>query len=382
MSPLPPTDRPPGFSLLARPAARPRLGLFYAVLSYAGAIAAALSPFALIGGSAALFAHYGIDPDAMSGWSQLTLGGGLVAVGLAASVAAYRLFRSHFERALQRRKQPLADWIDLDGRFALLLRTFRDDRRRILHWSIRFQLPFDLTAPWERLELQIVRAFRPLMPVIAVGRPREPLPQLGARRFYVHDDDWREAVLFYALDRCAAVILVVGPGEGLRWEIAQALREAPPDGAFFLFPLMDPRAQSWLSRLGLGRSRLALQEQEQRYEEFVEQLRAAGIAGFPTRLDGKQVIVFGRDGRSVPLGEERPQGTLFKPLLATGMAALATMIVGSLLRSEATPFVFLAIVWFGVIRTMRRSRNGAFDEALQLGVGRLQTGRPSSGGEE
>jgi hypothetical protein len=349
-----------------------------AILAVAGAIAAALSPFALVGCAAALFAHYDIDPNAMSGWSQLALGASLIAVGLAVSVGAYALFRTLFERALQRRQQPLADWTDLDGRFALLLRTFRDDRRRILHWSIRFQLPFDLTAPWERLELQIVRAFRPLMPVIAVGRPSEPLPQLGARRFYVRNEDWREAVL-YALERCAAVVIVVGPGEGLRWEIGQALRRAPPDGAIFLFPLMHPRSQTLLSRLGLGRRRRALQEQAQRYEAFVGQLQAAGIDGFPSQLDGQQAVLIGRDGRSTFLGEKRPRGTLFKPFLATGIAALATLIVGAVFRIEATPVVLLLLLWFGAIQAMRRSRTGAFDEALERVVRRLEAGHPSPG---
>jgi hypothetical protein len=378
MSPLPPTDGPPGFSLLARPAGRPRLGLMQAILAFAGAIAAAVSPFALVVGAAMLSARYGFDPDARSVSFRLVLGAGLIAVGLAVSIGAYRLFQTLFERAQQRRQQPLADWADLDGRFALLLRTFDDDRRRILLWSVRVQLPFDLTQPWERLELQIVRAFRPLMPVIAVGRPGEPLPQLGARRFYVRDEDWREAVL-YALKRCAAVIVVVGPGEGLRWEIGQALRRTPPDGAVFLFPLMHPPKPSLLLRLGLGRSRLAYREQEQRYEAFVGQLKANGIAGFPPQLEGKQVVLVDRHGQSIPLGEKRPRGTLSKPFLAMGVAAMATMIVGSVFRIEATPIVFVAVLWFGLIRAMRRSRTGAFDEALKLVVRRLQTGRPSSG---
>ena len=380
MSPLSPIDRAPRFSLLARPAGRTRLGLMQAMLAVAGAILAVLAPFALVIGAAMLSAGYGFDPDAMSVSFRLVLGACLIALGLAVSVGAYGVFRTLFERALQRRQQPLADWTDLERRFALLLRTFGDDRRRILFPSIRFQLPFDLTAPWERLELQIVRAFRPLMPVIAVGRPGEPLPQLGARRFYVRDEDWREAVL-YALDRCAAVIIVVGPGEGLRWEIGQALRRAPPDGAIFLFPLMHPRAQTLLLRLGLDRRRPAFQEQEQRYEAFVGQLQAAGIASFPPQLDGQQVVLFGRDERSIPLGEKRPRGTLFKPFLATGIAALATLIVGTVLRIEATPLVFISLLWFGAIQAMRRSRTGAFDEALELVVRRLRVAHPSPGDE-
>ena len=56
MSPLPPIDRAPRFSLLARPAGRTRLGLMQAILAVAGAILAVLAPFALVIGAAMLSA--------------------------------------------------------------------------------------------------------------------------------------------------------------------------------------------------------------------------------------------------------------------------------------------------------------------------------------
>jgi len=374
----PRADGRPSFSLVAKPDGRPRLGLIQAALSFAGAVAAALSPFALVGAVAALSAHYGFNPDAQSGWVRLALLAAIVCVGLAVSLSAYKIARTLFERSLRRRQQPLADWSDLDGRFALLLRPFRDDRRRLMFWSVRPQLPFDLTAPWERLELQIVRAFRPLMPVLAVGRPSEPMPQLGARRFYVRSEDWREAVL-YALDRCAIVIIVIGPGEGLRWEIGQALRRTAPEGTLFLFPVLQPGAASLLQRLGLGRRQSALEEQEQRYEAFAQQLRAAGVADFPARLDGAQVVACATDSEPTPIGKQRPRGALFKPLVGMTLAAFGALVAGAVLGLEATPMIFVGLLWFGAILAMRRSRTGSFDEALGLAVRRLQPENASRG---
>jgi hypothetical protein len=59
--------------------------------------------------------------------------------------------------------------------------------------------------------------------------------------------------------------------------------------------------------------------------------------------------------------------------------ALATLIVGAVFRIEATPVVLLLLLWFGAIQAMRRSRTGAFDEALERVVRRLEAGHPSPG---
>jgi len=65
-------------------------------------------------------------------------------------------------------------------------------------------------------------------PVIAIGRPGEQLPALGAARFYVSDDRWQEKVA----DVAAVARLVIwasGTTPGLQWEISHLVRTLPPE---------------------------------------------------------------------------------------------------------------------------------------------------------
>jgi hypothetical protein len=44
-------------------------------------------------------------------------------------------------------------------------------------------------------EEQLAKALREIGPVVAIGKPGERLPRLGANRIYVRDEDWQEQVL-------------------------------------------------------------------------------------------------------------------------------------------------------------------------------------------
>jgi hypothetical protein len=160
------------------------------------------------------------------------------------------------------------------------------------------------------------------------------------------------------------------------------LRRTAPDGTLFLFPVLHPGATNWLQRLGFSRRQSALEEQEQRYDAFAQQLHEAGVADFPQRLNGAQIVACGKAGEPAPVGEQRPRGALFKPLAGVTMAAFGALIVGAVLGVEATPMIFVGLLWFGATQAMRRSRTGAFDEALRLAVRRLQPTNASPGNEE
>jgi hypothetical protein len=54
----------------------------------------------------------------------------------------------------------------------------------------------------EYLRAEILKAG----PFVAVGRPGDPLPQLGANRLYVDDADWQAAVLRLMDGAAGAVI--------------------------------------------------------------------------------------------------------------------------------------------------------------------------------
>jgi hypothetical protein len=59
-------------------------------------------------------------------------------------------------------------------------------------------------------------------PVIAIGKPGERLPQLGAARLYVGDDEWR-AVVGKLMNDAALVVIRAGDTANLWWEVQEAL---------------------------------------------------------------------------------------------------------------------------------------------------------------
>jgi tetratricopeptide (TPR) repeat protein len=73
----------------------------------------------------------------------------------------------------------------------------------------------------------LARGFKRHGPFVAIGRPGEGLPTVGADRMYVRDDDWQRVVLDY-LDRCKAVVLQPSKAGYILWEITQSFRRVSP----------------------------------------------------------------------------------------------------------------------------------------------------------
>lgn len=84
-------------------------------------------------------------------------------------------------------------------------------------------------------EVQFAAALGAVGPVIAVGLPGETLPFLGAARFYLPLDDWQGTVR-RLMDLSQLIVLRLGPGEGLRWEIGEARATQPPAKLILLAP--------------------------------------------------------------------------------------------------------------------------------------------------
>jgi hypothetical protein len=121
-----------------------------------------------------------------------------------------------------------------EGSFVLYLRPFRDDealRTMDTHYSANqisaHGSEYSVVQSGLTLEEQLVAALRTIGPVIAVGRPGEPVPEAGAIRTYRPDDEWRDAVLDL-MRRARFVFIVLGPDDGLAWELTQAVRNVPP----------------------------------------------------------------------------------------------------------------------------------------------------------
>jgi hypothetical protein len=72
-------------------------------------------------------------------------------------------------------------------------------------------------------------------PYVAVGKPGEPVPEVGAARMYLHDDKW-QAEASKLIGEARLIVVRAGATEGLRWEVGQLVRRARPTTLLFVLP--------------------------------------------------------------------------------------------------------------------------------------------------
>lgn len=115
----------------------------------------------------------------------------------------------------------------LEGeRIVLFLRSFKEDHlfaRSPALWLNGQPTPLDLLTE----EDEIGRAFAPFGKMIALGSTSDSLPRLGSERHYASDGTWKTEVRA-ALDRCTLVVLAVGAGGGLAWEVNELVARNRP----------------------------------------------------------------------------------------------------------------------------------------------------------
>lgn len=120
----------------------------------------------------------------------------------------------------------------------LYLRSFTIDSRTIP--IVRIKTGIAEAIPDPRLEELLVGVFQSIGPVIAVGKPGEPLPELGAARLYTAETDWQQEVLGL-LDCAQLVVIATGSSSGLLWEISNAVKMLDPTKIIFVFTEYDER---------------------------------------------------------------------------------------------------------------------------------------------
>lgn len=84
-------------------------------------------------------------------------------------------------------------------------------------------------------EEQLAKTVQGVGPFVAIGEPGESLPDIGAARFYVPDEEWRRAV-HDLLSKASLVILRLGSSPGFTWEFETALRLRRPEQLLLLVP--------------------------------------------------------------------------------------------------------------------------------------------------
>ncbi|MEM1296020.1 MAG: hypothetical protein AAGH89_11690 [Verrucomicrobiota bacterium] len=134
----------------------------------------------------------------------------------------------------------------------LYLRSFADDKTVYLE------------------EEQLAGVFGPAGPFVAIGRPGERLPQLGAARLYVADEDWQDRVL-ELMQRAQLVVLFGGETPGLGWELRQLRLHVDPHRVVFLVPHSEAsyeKFRSLMLQAGFGAPAWP-SEKERKHATFV-----------------------------------------------------------------------------------------------------------------
>ena len=147
---------------------------------------------------------------------------GLPLVGLVVLLSlgwpAYRLRSRLGLGTRQRDASPLvAESLEtLDRPPVVYLRSFDDDQRAA-------RIKGALTE-----EEHLGKVLSQLGPFVAVGRPGEALPAMGASRVYLGDDEWQPAVE-KLVQQARLVVIRTGGTQGLAWEVERAARLLTPE---------------------------------------------------------------------------------------------------------------------------------------------------------
>jgi hypothetical protein len=158
---------------------------------------------------------------------QSSFGGWLAVLGIASAMSALGKRWVRFGRKLL--AGSAARVLRSDDRAPILfLRAFGDDGQLLNKGGY-------LTFFTKTFEERLAETLQGVGPVVAIGSPREKLPELGAARMYVDDAHWQRRVQA-VMRRAQMVILQVGESEGLVWEVKQALRQLRPEQLILAVP--------------------------------------------------------------------------------------------------------------------------------------------------
>jgi len=142
-----------------------------------------------------------------------------------------------------------ADVVAADTRPPVLyLRSFQDDVRspvggafgvwlKVMMWFFPLSFEQELAAIMNRIG-----------PFVAVGRPGERLPELGANRYYFSNDEWRVRVS-ELVQRARLTVILCGSTGNLWWEIDHVLASVSPRHVVLLVPERGTRHRDAEARL-------------------------------------------------------------------------------------------------------------------------------------
>ena len=96
-------------------------------------------------------------------------------------------------------------------------------------------LPGGYSAWGPREQYDFAKTMKRFGPYIAIGRPGEKLPELGAARAYVTDENWQQEITGW-IDRASIIVVEAGRTPGLAWEIGRLIQRAPAGKVLMILP--------------------------------------------------------------------------------------------------------------------------------------------------
>lgn len=167
----------------------------------------------------------------------------------------------------------------------LFLRSFEDDEKGSYARSNKALLDFSL-------ETRLCNHFSRFGPFVAIGSPKETVPQLGAARVLLSDDEWQPRVLSW-MKEANLIIMYSGKTHWVNWELQKVLE----NGCATRLILMIPEIKSW--RRSKRRAEISARVEQIREvfkstpwnEDLLRFNDLAGLRAMLFRADGSMVIV-------------------------------------------------------------------------------------------
>jgi hypothetical protein len=117
----------------------------------------------------------------------------------------------------------------------LFLRSFGDDEKQTYRRSKKAFLDFSL-------ETRLSNHFSRFGPFVAIGSPNDAVPQLGAARVLLSDDEWQPRVLSWMRD-ARLIIMYSGTTHWVNWELRQVVKNEYATRLILMMP--EIRAVLW-----------------------------------------------------------------------------------------------------------------------------------------
>lgn len=124
----------------------------------------------------------------------------------------------------------------------LFLRSFSDDPKvnaaaGITHEGLAQLIDFSV-------ETRLANHFMDFGPFIAIGSPKETVPQIGAARVKLSDEEWQAAVTNW-METSSVIVMYAGTTHWVGWELKRIIEGGWTDKLIILFPPVLPFPGIW-----------------------------------------------------------------------------------------------------------------------------------------